>query len=234
MKPEIQNSSKGLFFALIILASWIGSLIFLLNLNLENFTFVISVGILLQTFLYTGIFITAHDSMHRTVFPKNLKINNLIGSISLTFYALFSFKSLREKHWEHHRNPVSGNDPDFHDGKNDSFFTWYWKFFTTYISWKQILGMAIIFNIFEHLIKIDFWNLILFWILPSILSTFQLFYFGTFLPHRKLVKPFKDSHNARSNDYSTLWSFLTCYHFGYHWEHHEFPNIPWWHLPKMR
>ncbi|MBD3338449.1 MAG: beta-carotene ketolase, partial [Candidatus Lokiarchaeota archaeon] len=23
-------------------------------------------------------------------------------------------------------------------------------------------------------------------------------------------------------------------HFGYHWEHHEYPNIPWWRLPAVR
>jgi fatty acid desaturase len=23
---------------------------------------------------------------------------------------------------------------------------------------------------------------------------------------------------------------LTCYFFGYHWEHHEAPGIPWWQL----
>lgn len=27
-------------------------------------------------------------------------------------------------------------------------------------------------------------------------------------------------------------SFLTCYYFGYHLEHHLYPNVPWWRLPE--
>jgi beta-carotene ketolase (CrtW type) len=77
-------------------------------------------------------------------------------------------------------------------------------------------------------------NLILFWIIPPLLSTFQLFYFGTYLPHRELSEPYTDAHRTRSNDYNVFWSFLSCYHFGYHWEHHEYTHIPWWRLPKIR
>jgi beta-carotene ketolase (CrtW type) len=66
------------------------------------------------------------------------------------------------------------------------------------------------------------------------LSSFQLFTFGTWLPHRNLKIPFADWHRARSNDYPAWLSFLTCYHFGYHWEHHEWPFVPWWKLPRAR
>ncbi|MDT8325299.1 MAG: fatty acid desaturase, partial [Bacteroidota bacterium] len=38
----------------------------------------------------------------------------------------------------------------------------------------------------------------------------------------------------RSNDYGVLFSFLTCYHFGYHEEHHTRPGVPWWRLPAAR
>ena len=70
----------------------------------------------------------------------------------------------------------------------------------------------------------------------SILTgTFQLFYFGTFLPHRHLPANgspmFADHHRTRSNGYGTLMSLLTCFHFGYHHEHHLHPGEPWWRLP---
>ena len=45
---------------------------------------------------------------------------------------------------------------------------------------------------------------------------------------------YNNSHRAQSNAYSTLCSFITCYHFGYHWEHHEYPCVPWWQLPTIR
>jgi beta-carotene ketolase (CrtW type) len=29
-------------------------------------------------------------------------------------------------------------------------------------------------------------------------------------------------------------SLLTCFHFGYHHEHHDTPWVPWWKLPAQR
>jgi beta-carotene ketolase (CrtW type) len=81
-------------------------------------------------------------------------------------------------------------------------------------------------------------NILLFFAVPGLLSSFQLFYFGTFLPHRHLRQPgaaiFADQHRARSNQYGYLASLLTCFHFGYHHEHHDHPREPWWRLPATR
>ena len=102
-----------------------------------------------------------------------------------------------------------------------------------YLSWRQMVGMAIVFQILEYVLGIPTLNLILFWVSPALLSTLQLFYFGTYLPHRRPEDGYDNPHRARSNAYSTFWSFITCYHFGYHWEHHEYPSVPWWHLPEV-
>ncbi len=226
---------KGLFIGWIIILIWLGSLLYLLNVNISTLSFIfILLGIAWQTFLYTGLFITAHDAMHGTVFPKSRKFNDFMGSLALRLFALMSYKKIIQKHWEHHQNPASQKDPDYHDGRHTGFFLWYAKFMMNYLTVKQILGMAIVFNIFLHIFHLPVSNLIMFWIVPSLLSTVQLFYFGTFLPHRESGEPFQDDHRARSNDYKVFWSFLSCYHFGYHWEHHEYPHVPWWQLPFMR
>jgi fatty acid desaturase len=50
---------------------------------------------------------------------------------------------------------------------------------------------------------------------------------GTYLPHRApttegvKVSDYPDEHRSRSNDMPTWLSLITCYHFGYHREHHE-------------
>ena len=54
-----------------------------------------------------------------------------------------------------------------------------------------------------------------FWVAPSFLSSFQLFYFGTYLPHRSAddhssAKPHVDKHRSRSNELPTWLSLLTC------------------------
>lgn len=190
-----------------------------------------------QTVLYTGLFITAHDAMHGTACWKSERLNAFLGQLAIGSYALFSLRKMRLAHKEHHDHPARpGQDPDFHDGTHRGFFAWYATFLWRYVSLLQIVGMAIVFNLLAHVAGIQEWKLLLFWVLPALLSTLQLFFFGTYLPHRELdAKPYPDAHRARSNAWNTALSLLTCYHFGgFHHEHHGAPHAPWWRLPQVR
>jgi beta-carotene/zeaxanthin 4-ketolase len=233
------NGVLGLLISLIIINLWLTSLIFLLLTKISNLTFfAIIISIFLRTFFQTGLFITAHDAMHSSVFPNNRKINNLIGSTATTLYAFLAYRTLLEKHRMHHRFPASQDDPDFHDGSNPGVISWYFRFMKGYLDqrqfWITFTGIIFILTLFNHVFDISIINLILFWILPLLFSSFQLFYFGTFLPHRQPAQGFLDRHCASSTSYSIFWSFITCYHFGYHWEHHEYPKTPWYKLPTFR
>lgn len=231
---EPTSSIQSLSISLLIIAIWAGSLTYLITRDISNIpTLWLLPAIVVQTFLYTGLFITAHDAMHGVVFPGNIKINNLIGSISVFLYALFSYKRLLKAHWIHHQHPATELDPDFHNGKRKNLLGWYFQFMNKYWSWWRFLGLVSIFNFASFVLHLPERNLTLFWVLPSILSSVQLFYFGTFLPHREPAGGYTNVHCAQSNPLPVLLSFLTCYHFGYHQEHHEYPNVPWWQLPQV-
>ena len=188
---QSKNSIKALLVAFTIIGVWAASLIFLLTRNLhELHSLLIPLAIIWQTFLYTGLFITAHDAMHNSVFPVNRKINNASGTFVVFVYALFSYKNLFTKHWDHHKYPASPSDPDFHDGIHKIF--------------------SMVYSI--HLFHVPLANLLLFWVAPSFLSTFQLFYFGTVLPHREKADGYLDKHRARSGRLPLFLSVLTCYH----------------------
>ena len=226
----------SLSVALTVIVVWFVSLWSLLGLELAAVqVYLIPALILWQTFLYTGLFITAHDAMHRQVVPANRRLNDIIGAVITFLYALFSFRNLLDKHWDHHKYPASDGDPDYHDGNHAGFFAWYFRFMRNYIQWRQIVGMAIIYNVMLHILKIPNLNIMLFWVIPALLSTVQLFYFGTFLPHRETGTPFADRHRARSL-YLPVWiSFFSCYHFGgFHHEHHLYPNVAWFRLPEYK
>ncbi|MCB2205274.1 fatty acid desaturase [bacterium] len=225
---------RGVFIAAIILLSWCSAIVYALSADLSSMLWLAFPLVPLITFLYTGLFITAHDAMHGTVAPAHPALNAGIGRLATALYALFSFSMLRRKHAEHHAHPASADDPDFHDGRHPSLLRWYVHFFFTYVTWKQLLGMALLYNALKYLAGVPDLNLLLFWVLPALLSTFQLFYFGTYLPHREGDEPYREPHRARSNAYGVTLSFLTCYHFGYHEEHHIHPGIPWWRLPGYR
>lgn len=233
--PEIvTQSSGGTAIAATILCLWAASLTVLLSLDIAKLhSGWIPFAILWQMFLYTGLFITAHDAMHGQVCPQNPKLNQFVGSLAALVYGLFSYKQLRKKHWEHHHHPASELDPDFHGGKRQNFFAWYFCFMRRYWSWTRLIGLMATFNLIHYTFEIPENNLTLFWVLPPILSSVQLFYFGTFLPHREPEAGYTDPHRAQSNPLPTFWSFITCYHFGYHHEHHEYPQVPWWQLPVV-
>ncbi len=185
---------------------------------------------LIQMHLYTGLFITAHDAMHGTVSPKRPRLNHQIGRIAATLFIFNSYGKLRPKHYAHHRHPGTEKDPDYHKG-NSNFFRWYIDFLSEYISWKQILFAAITFNVLKLALPTE--NLVIYWIIPSFLSTFQLFYFGTFLPHMGEHKE-ENPHRAHSQKKNHPWAFISCYFFGYHFEHHDSPQTPWWRLWKVK
>ncbi|TSD64193.1 fatty acid desaturase [Inquilinus sp. KBS0705] len=177
--------------------------------------------ILVQMHLYTGLFITAHDAMHGTVAP-NKTANNLIGYLCTFLYASFWYGQLYTKHHKHHNHVHTDDDPDYHNG---GFFSWYVRFIRNYLSIWQIVVMAVLFNVFKLLVPQA--NLLLFWVVPSLLSTLQLFYFGTYLPHKG---EHDNKHQSRSLRRNHLMAFFSCYFFGYHYEHHDSPWLPWWKL----
>lgn len=94
------------------------------------------------------------------------------------------------------------------------------------------MGLNLIFIILA--LQIPIANIALFWIIPSLLSSVQLFYFGTFLTHQEPEEGYTNPHRAKSTSFPVWWSFITCYHFGYHEEDHQYPNVPWWKLPEVR
>lgn len=229
-----QNTSYGLVIALLIISLWAVSLTFLLYLDPSTIsTWAIALAVVWQMFLDTGLFITAHDAMHGSIYRRNKRINHFIGSLAVWLYGFFSYQQLLKKHWLHHHHPASKLDPDFHDGEHKNGINWYFHFMKGYWSWNQFIKMAIAFIVAEYALQISPTNFILFWIIPLILSSIQLFYFGTYLPHQEPETGYIHPHCAQTLSLTLFWSFIACYHFGYHHEHHEYPHIPWWQLPKL-
>jgi beta-carotene/zeaxanthin 4-ketolase len=227
-----ENTIQGMAIAALIITLWIVSLISLFMLNIQNTSPFWSISaFLLRIFLSTGLFITAHDAMHGSVLPGQPKVNHAVGAIALFLYALFPYKDLLKKHHLHHRFPTGDRDPDFHE--NQSFGAWYFHFMEGYWSWTQFFAMLAIGLLLHWALHIAFANLLLFWLLPLAFSSLQLFCFGTFLPHRCSNPGHEAPYYSHSYPFPSLLSFLTCYHFGYHYEHHQYPQVPWWQLPKV-
>jgi beta-carotene ketolase (CrtW type) len=222
---SVERTNTGVIAAISVISAWSICIMFLMNRDIHLDNFLIYPMILVQMHLYTGLFITAHDAMHGTV-SHNKTLNNFIGQLCTFLYACFPFKKLYKKHHEHHAHVHTDKDPDYHEG---SIFVWYFNFVKEYTSWWQLVAMAVLFNILKLWVPES--NLFLFWVLPSLLSTVQLFYFGTWLPHHGEHDNIYQSRTQKRNHF---YAFITCYFFGYHYEHHDSPHIPWWNLWKLK
>lgn len=228
-----RQTAIGIALALAVIGAWAavhGYALFLYELGRSS---LIAAALLLAAacWLNVGLFIIAHDAMHGSLAPQRPGVNRLFGRVALALYAGFWFDDLRKSHFAHHRRPGTADDPDF--TTHGRLLPWYNAFLRRYFGWPQFLTLAAV-TVALRLAGAPMSNILLFWAAPAVLSSLQLFYFGTYLPHRAGEEDFADDHRARSNAFGWLASLLSCYHFGYHHEHHLAPHVPWWRLPAER
>ena len=175
--------------------------------------------ILTLTWQYVGLFIISHDLHHA---EKPDWYQQILGRLSLFCYGGFLLENFSDKHYLHHKYPgIKGKDPDFDDGNP---IIWYLKFMTRYINIYQIIIQIGVYNLSKYC-QISDDNLIFFWLIPSVLASIQLFFYGTFLVHEKdgIIK----------NSKLPSWLIaLTSYNFGHHQNHHKFPKLPWFELKR--
>lgn len=226
----------GLMLACLIIGGWMAAHaigMFAFTWSWQSAPVGVALMVLL-TWLYVGMFIVAHDCMHGSLVPLKPAWNRWVGRICLGLYAGFWYDGMVAKHHAHHRHAGTHDDPDFHDAEPHAFWPWYAKFFREYFTGREIIVIAVWVWVYMLLLGVPLANIMTFFTIPAIASSLQLFLFGTYLPHRPSDPVFVDRHRSRSNDYPHWLSLLTCFHFGYHHEHHDVPDAPWWRLPTVR
>ena len=190
--------------------------------------------VLLETWLSTGLFITAHDCMHGSFAPGRPRLNRAVGRVLLMMYAGLDYDRLLPNHFAHHRHVGTAADPDFDAANPTRPAPWLARFFAAYYSHWQIVRIVAVLSVYQFVLGASLANILVFWAAPALLALVQLFWFGTFLPHRHGAA-FPDRHNARSARCGPLVSVVTCFNFGgYHHEHHLYPGVAWWKLPATR
>lgn len=232
------TSRQGLGLASLILLGWLISLISLLTVNLASQPWWwLVLAVMLRTVLQTGLFITAHDAMHGVLLPELRAANRSLGTLCLALYAALPYRACLRNHHRHHQQPASPTDPDVHVDPTAGPARWYCRFMAGYLSHRQMTRLLSAWGML--LLAMTPWNpdawlnLLLFCTLPLVLSSLQLFLFGTYLPHRD--ERLGGGHQgARSLNHPTWLSLLTCFHFGYHREHHDHPELAWFQLPALR
>ncbi|MFM2429537.1 MAG: hypothetical protein RLZZ511_750 [Cyanobacteriota bacterium] len=227
---------------------WGLSLLGLLGRSLTDWSMLeLSVAVGLRTFWQTGLFILAHEAMHQNLIPGSNSVNHRLGQCCVLLYGFLDYNQCRHNHRLHHKIPAQVGDPDFHDGLHPHPIAWYWHFLRGYLTPPQFCGFTIGWGLILLIgTQVCGWaiaNILWFWFLPLVLSSMQLFVFGTYLPHRhghNGVIPETGTTETGTTETDPISGFqigrslLSCYHFGtYHWAHHTSPKTPWYQLPQL-
>lgn len=229
-----RTAAIGLGLAALIFLAWAGlGWVALALVRWEVWWPVAPAVIAVQCWLYVGLFIVAHDAIHGTLAPEWPKVNRAVGRTFVLLYAGFDFDRLARSHHAHHRHSGTDQDPDFDAAHPSAFLPWFLTFFRRYFGLRQFSVLAAASLALAVALGDRAPLLLPFWAMPAVLSAVQLFYFGTYLPHRHEAAPFTDRHRARGSGFAWLPSLLTCFHFGHHHTHHDQPRVPWWRLPDV-
>lgn len=224
----------GIVIAITIIVLWGGHLVYMFtSVHFSASNPWMYLHIILQAYLYTGLFITGHDAMHGNISPSR-RVNSVLGNLAVFLFAGMSYKRLRKNHGLHHRFVASEGDPDF-NVHSQNFWVWWAVFMWRYLTVIQLVVMAVKFNLLLHLFPgLGEIRILIYWALPAMLGTLQLFFVGVYWPHREPHTPDMGPHRARTQKKNHLWAMISCYFFGYHAEHHNDQRVPWWQLYKMK
>lgn len=233
---RITQAAIGLTLAAMIFGAWLALHIFAMfvfDLTWASVPFALMLAVV-QCWLSVGLFIISHDAMHGSLIPGAKRANAAIGASLLFLYAGFSWRKMRDAHFDHHKLAGKTGDPDFDENNPAAFWPWYLTFLKRYFGLSSILLVSSVVTLYWLVLDVPVTTIVLLYGAPAIASSVQLFYFGTYRPHHHDGAEFADRHNARSENFGRLASLLSCFHFGYHHEHHCRPDTPWWGLPKER
>ncbi len=223
---------KGILLAGAIGIAWFLTLVVGLGLDLAwPPPAVLVLAVVVRGLLQTGLFIVGHDAMHGLLLPAAPRLNRLLGTLVLGLYAGLPYRACRANHLRHHSAPGTAQDPDFCAEGLRSPLLWYARFLGGYLSLPQMTVLLTAWGVLA--VQTTPLHVLVFCILPLLLSSVQLFLVGTYLPHRRQREPM-DHHHAVSLDLPEWLSLLACFHFGYHWEHHAYPHLAWYQLPCSR
>ncbi|MEB3263624.1 MAG: fatty acid desaturase [Synechococcus sp.] len=232
------TTRTGLLLASAILLAWLISLAGLVVVDLAALPWPLLVlAVLLRTQLQTGLFIVGHDAMHGSLWRGRPPWNHRLGALALVLYAALPYGRCCRHHRRHHRAPGTALDPDAPPDPGAGVLAWYLRFMARYLSLPQmgfLLGGWAVLALVSSSISAGSWaNVLVFASLPLLLSSLQMFVFGTVLPHRVQCRAEGDAA-VESLPLAPIFSLLACYHFSYHSQHHHWPDLAWFELPTRR
>ncbi len=241
---EPKKNVRILYFA----AIWI--LVGSIALNVDLFVVQVACSLVIG-FMVVGFAVMMHDAVHGLLF-RSSSLNCIIGFLcGLAF--LLSFSAYRVNHLLHHVHERTEKDPDdveFAAGKTIPLALMYYValLFGAYLFGVRAAKIGLknanrerrIKILKEYAAIIGFFLIVVLtlpstvilkiWLIPFIIAS-HLISLRAVAEHSMATggNPFTATRTVLSNKFV---SFMMC-NINYHLEHHLFPGVPWYNLPKI-
>jgi fatty acid desaturase len=193
--------------------------------------------------------VLGHEGVHGLI-SNNRKVNDIIGQVFCFWPLLTDLTSYRQFHGDHHKHlGKDGKDPE-HNMKGDRYHLPITKkrLFTDFISdcfgasFKEFVHTMLYFGKKDNPIWAGSFILMsagLSWYFghPEFFILFMVSKFTTFWAVFRLrIYTEHTDIPGTHRVYLNAWQkfLFSPHHIGIHWEHHNFPEYPFWQLPKVR
>lgn len=195
-----------------------------------------------------AMFTVMHEAVHRSVFKGNAA-NTFIGTVaSIWMGPTSSFTAYRALHLEHHQHTNDRHrDPDHYNGRGprwwrpiswlttDLFYYYFYLSTSSRRPWRERVRVVVenisFLGFFVVLCAYGFaYEAILYWLLPTRLTTFFLSFGFNFLPHRPhcvLAEHDPDGATQLVGN-GSLFAAIALMGHDLHVIHHRFPGVPFY------
>jgi fatty acid desaturase len=256
---EEYHSLEHRYLSRIIVFAILYSVAGLMVLFLQSFNWSFGLCTLLSVPLYLlaagslhGISLFTHEGVHDLISQNSL--GNRILSAVCAWPVLQNFSAYRVLHLRHHNNLAELHDPDhYHNYATSSgmVFLLHWGRlifgYPVYITAIPLLGfwyasnrerisivlevIAVVLFVVSMFSMVPFEKLLHLWIIPMGIIHFMVNIRG--MSQHTLLEDAQDQiKGTRSILTNPVTAFFMC-NENYHLEHHLYPKVPWYHLPKV-
>jgi fatty acid desaturase len=229
------------------------TIIFVSMALVDNWLFHV-IGIFILGTRQLALALLGHEAIHKNI-SKHLGLNNFLGSTLASLPLFQTLNFFKKFHLDHHAYLQTDKDPEI---KFRAKYPSRWKvpfmkfnllkLFLTDLTgvgyleaWHALMLLRHNLTIADLFIPLFFWTAVCYGFSSINMGWIPLYWFIAFVTsywamfrQRALVEHLgtDETHKIKAN---YLQRFLYLPHnTSYHYEHHVYPNVPCWNLPKIR
>jgi fatty acid desaturase len=209
-----------------------------------------------------ALMILMHDGVHYRLF-RHRRINELVSEVALGWPVLVSARAYRRNHVAHHRFLNTDKDPDWVRKRGDRSWVFPQEPIELIgMLVRELSGLGAVallgvirkvgsadkrvstrftiarYSFYMAVLVLALWTgrgktMILYWFVPLFTWLVFIFRIRSIAEHSAIDGPSPGTHTRTTVPTLLERIFVAPKNVSYHWEHHQYPGIPFYKLPRL-